>query len=106
MNKYKAKLIKCYTDGSIEVDIDLGFSITYRAKMFKFVSASEEEDFPDEFSIKKLESKLLASAIIIETNKRTRGENAWLATIILESGRIENWLVTAGYIVNKPKAKT
>jgi hypothetical protein len=103
MNQYKAALIKCFEDGSLEVDIDLGFDIIYRAKMYKLVSTNSDEALLDEKGLKKLESKLLSSKIVIETNKKTRGENCWVAAIILDSGRIENWLITAGYIPNKPK---
>ena len=103
MHNYRATLVKVHDDGSIEFDIQLGFGIVYRAKLFKIIGM-EDEDNLDEFSKKHLESAIKSSRkIIIETIRKSHGDQCWLATIHLGVESLTDWLITAGFIVNKPK---
>ena len=102
MHNYRAELIKVHDDGSIEFDIELGFGIIYRAKLFKIVGM-EDDEF-DEFSKKHYESAIKSSRqIVIETIRKSHGDQCWLATIHLGVESLTDWLITAGFIVKKPK---
>ncbi len=102
MHNYRAKLVKVHEDGSIEFDIQLGFGIIYRAKLYKIIGMEEEK--LDEFSRKHLESAIKSShKVIIETIRKSHGDQCWLATIHLGVESLTDWLITSGFIVNKPK---
>ena len=103
MHSYRAKLIQIHEDGSLEFDIELGFGITYRAKLFKIIDM--DEDVPDEFSKKHLVSLIKGSRkIVIETIRKSHGEQCWLATIHLGVESLSDWMITSGFIVNKPRS--
>lgn len=105
MHEYKATLIKMHEDGSMEFDIQLGFGIIYRAKLFKIIGMEEENEL-DEFGKKHLESAIKASRkIVIETIRKSHGDQCWLATIHLGTESLTDWLITTGFITNKPKAQ-
>ena len=103
MYNYRAELLKVHDDGSIEFDIQLGFGIIYRAKLYKIIGI--EDDKLDEFSVKHLESAIRSSRkIVIETIRKSHSDQCWLATIHLSVESLTDWLITTGFIVKKPKA--
>ena len=103
MYKYKAILNEMFEDGSLEIDIDLGFNIIYRVKMYRLVTMEKASEELVEYEQKLLKSKLLNSNLHVGTVKKSYGEDCWVATIHSADGILPDWLMTNGFIISKEK---